>query len=74
MIHITFKAMGTDVEAWCPDDRGQELRDWFEEVEQACSRFRLDSELSLINASSDHSVTLPSSWPRWFVPEIGLVS
>lgn len=58
MIHTSFKAMGTDVEAWCADDSGRQLRDWFEEVEQACSRFRLDSELSLVNAANDHSVIL----------------
>jgi thiamine biosynthesis lipoprotein len=58
MIHTSFKAMGTDVEAWCADDRGRQLRDWFEEVEQACSRFRLDSELSVVNAANDHSVIL----------------
>jgi thiamine biosynthesis lipoprotein len=59
MIHIGFKAMGTDVEAWCAEeDSGQELRCWFEDVEQACSRFRLDSELSLVNASTDHFVVL----------------
>jgi thiamine biosynthesis lipoprotein len=58
MIHTSFNAMGTDVEAWCADDSGQQLRDWFEEVEQACSRFRLDSELSLVNAASDNSVIL----------------
>jgi thiamine biosynthesis lipoprotein len=58
MIHTSFNAMGTDVEAWCIEDSGRQLRDWFEEVEQACSRFRLDSELSLVNAANDHSVIL----------------
>lgn len=49
---FTFPAMGTTVEAWCPDP-GQEvpLRSWFEEVESICSRFRDGSELSKINSS-----------------------
>ncbi len=59
MIHIEFKAMGTDIEAWCPDeDAGRELRVWFEHVEQVCSRFRHDSELSQINRSISPSVEL----------------
>ena len=53
MIHIEFRAMGTVVEAWCPDEAaGQRLQDWFEHVEQLCSRFRDDSELSRINGSN----------------------
>jgi thiamine biosynthesis lipoprotein len=52
MIQITFKAMGTGVEAWCPDEASAAgLRDWFEEVEATCSRFRPDSELTRINNS-----------------------
>jgi len=59
MIHISFRAMGTDVEAWCPGvEAGQQLRGWFEQVEQACSRFRYDSELSQINRSQDQSFAL----------------
>lgn len=59
MIHVRFKAMGTEVEAWCAEENaGQELRCWFEEVEQVCSRFRPDSELSLINKSADASVAV----------------
>lgn len=52
MSHVRFAAMGTTVEAWGTTDDGRRLRAWFEEVEQACSRFRSDSELSLINDSS----------------------
>jgi len=59
MIHIDFRAMGTDVEAWCPDETaGQELRRWFECVEQVCSRFRDDSELSRLNRSTGRVVEL----------------
>lgn len=52
MIHETFPAMGTDIEVWA-DEPGDELavRDWMEEVESVCSRFRPDSELSRINSA-----------------------
>jgi len=43
--------MGTVVEAWVETD-GAGVVDWFEEVEEACSRFRPTSELSSINAST----------------------
>jgi FAD:protein FMN transferase len=58
MILTVFTAMGTGVEAWCPDETAVgRLRDWFEEVESACSRFRPDSELTRINqSSSDRAV------------------
>jgi thiamine biosynthesis lipoprotein len=53
MIHIEFRAMGTVVEAWCPDESaGRLLEDRFEHLEQICSRFRKDSELSGINGSN----------------------
>lgn len=59
MIHVSFKAMGTDVEAWCAEENsGQELRCWFEEVEQVCSRFRHDSELNQVNTSINCSIAL----------------
>lgn len=59
MIHVDFRAMGTEVEAWCPDEAaGQELRCWFEYVEQVCSRFRDDSELSRVNRSTERSIGL----------------
>ncbi|HLF43166.1 MAG TPA: FAD:protein FMN transferase [Acidimicrobiia bacterium] len=59
MIHVTFKAMGTDVEAWCAEENAvRELRCWFEEVEQVCSRFRHDSELSQVNTSTNCSIAL----------------
>ena len=52
MIQVTFRAMGTGVEAWCPDEKSAaELRAWFEDVEAVCSRFRPDSELSRVNRS-----------------------
>ena len=46
---LRFAAMGTDVEAWGTGDTGQQVVDWFERVESVASRFRPDSELSLIN-------------------------
>ncbi|HEY6628379.1 MAG TPA: FAD:protein FMN transferase, partial [Acidimicrobiia bacterium] len=53
MIYIDFRAMGTKVEAWCPNESaGEAVQGWFEEVEQVCSRFREDSELSQINGSN----------------------
>lgn len=53
MIYSPFRAMGTEVEVW-GDRPGQEwmVRDLFEEVEAVCSRFRPESELTLINAGS----------------------
>ncbi|MGH8947695.1 MAG: FAD:protein FMN transferase [Acidimicrobiia bacterium] len=50
MIHVNFPAMGTGIDAWCPDpESAHGLRVWFEEVEAVCSRFRPDSELSRVN-------------------------
>ncbi len=59
MIRLAFKAMGTGVEAWCPDETAAgELRTWFEEVESVCSRFRSDSELTRVNRSTAGTVVL----------------
>jgi thiamine biosynthesis lipoprotein len=59
MIQVDFKAMGTGVEAWCPDETSAAaLRDWFEQVEATCSRFRPDSELSRVNSSPDGEVVI----------------
>lgn len=53
MIYTSFRAMGTEIEAWGDrPDQEAVLRDLFEEVEAVCSRFRPNSELSLINAQS----------------------
>lgn len=50
VIRNAFRAMGTDVVVVSEDDdRGVGVRDWFETVEQVCSRFRVDSELSQLN-------------------------
>ncbi len=59
MIHHTFHAMGTMVEAWFEDD-GEPgmLVDWFESVEEECSRFRPHSTLNRLNDSSDRTVRL----------------
>lgn len=60
MIYSSFRAMGTEVEIWGDrPDQESAVRDLFEEVEAVCSRFRPDSELSLINA--DTSVIHPLS-------------
>jgi FAD:protein FMN transferase len=59
LIHVSFRAMGTNVEAWCPDDAAaKRLGSWFEEVEQVCSRFRSDSELSRVNGSTRCEVSV----------------
>lgn len=51
-----FRAMGTDIELMSsqdlPDQTVREVRDWFEHVEAALSRFRPESELSMLNAAS----------------------
>ncbi|MET0566712.1 MAG: FAD:protein FMN transferase [Acidimicrobiia bacterium] len=61
MIHVTFAAMGTGIDAWCPDpESAAGLRDWFEEVETVCSRFRPDSELSRVNRSAADEVVVSS--------------
>lgn len=49
--------MGTRVEAWTPAEADFEATvDWFEEVEEVCSRFRPHSELSRVNRDSRHRV------------------
>ena len=65
MIDITFPAMGTGIDAWCPDpESAAGLRRWFEEVETVCSRFRPGSELSRMNRSADGQVVVSASSPR----------
>ena len=46
----TFRAMGTNV--WVYGGSADQVASWFEQVEDVCSRFRPDSELSHLNASS----------------------
>jgi thiamine biosynthesis lipoprotein len=59
MIDFGFKAMGTSIEAWSSRHGAREgLRSWFEDVEQACSRFREDSELSQVNRSTGATIEL----------------
>ena len=60
MSSFRFAAMGTDVEVWGCGDRGQEVVDWFEQVESVASRFRPQSELSAINRNEE-SATLSLS-------------
>lgn len=56
MTSISFPAMGTQIEAWgARDETGEELRRFIENVEGTCSRFRPESELSLINSASGSS-------------------
>lgn len=53
-----FSAMGTTIEAWTEiDDAPVSLIDLFELVEDVCSRFRPESELTQINLSDDPQVT-----------------
>lgn len=58
MHKLEFSAMGTQVLVAIDSDEPhigkelEEVRGWFEEWEQALSRFRPDSELSLLNQSS----------------------
>ncbi|MGB8362196.1 MAG: FAD:protein FMN transferase, partial [Acidimicrobiia bacterium] len=57
MRHGEFRAMGTRVEAWTADQAGFEATvEWFDEVEEVCSRFRPNSELSSVNGDSRHRV------------------
>jgi thiamine biosynthesis lipoprotein len=50
VIHGGFRAMGTTVEAWSRDQESFAATvSFFEEAEQAMSRFRLDSDLSVVN-------------------------
>jgi FAD:protein FMN transferase len=59
MIHVAFRAMGTGVDAWCGDTKSADrLRAWFDEVEDVCSRFRPDSELSRMNRSRSGGVVV----------------
>jgi thiamine biosynthesis lipoprotein len=56
----SFRAMGSYV-TWCAEcDSGNELRRWFEEVEQCCSRFRPESELSRLNRDPREEVEISS--------------
>jgi thiamine biosynthesis lipoprotein len=52
VIQTSFPAMGTEIEVWAerPADE-HAVRVWIEEVESVCSRFRADSELSIVNSA-----------------------
>lgn len=59
MNHASFKAMGTTVESWFDGaDNTAAVAAWFEEVEDRCSRFRPDSELSRINRNPSPEIGL----------------
>lgn len=49
MNRFCFAAMGTEVEVWGAGARKDPVVDWFEQVESVASRFRPESELSVIN-------------------------
>jgi len=44
-----FPAMGTQIEVWSDANNDEQVREWFEGVEQVCSRFRSESEVSRLN-------------------------
>lgn len=57
---IGFDAMGTRIEVFGPADlTGAAVRARFLRVEAACSRFRSDSDLSLVNRASGDRVVMP---------------
>lgn len=59
MSHGSFRAMGTTVESWFDAaDNTAAVAAWFEEVEDRCSRFRPDSELSRINRNRSPQIEL----------------
>ncbi len=69
MLKIEFKAMGCHMAAFLDSDRPGALQAlkvvpaWFEEWEQALSRFRPDSELSRLNAAAGAPVAVgPVLW------------
>lgn len=49
MSYHRFSAMGTQIEVWSDTKEVGPVIEWFEQVEQACSRFRPDSDLSRLN-------------------------
>lgn len=56
LTRLGFRAMGTEIELISPLELPEtaltSVRDWFENVEAALSRFRPDSELSMLNATA----------------------
>ena len=58
MTHFEFPAMGTTIEVWSQDGQSQAVREWFEHVEEACSRFRPESDLSRLNRDPSPAVTV----------------
>lgn len=71
-----FRAMGSEMlalvaaESESPPQGLQEVDGWFERWEQCLSRFRLDSELSRLNQTSDQRVRV--SRTLWKVYELAL--
>lgn len=58
MTHFEFPAMGTTIEVWSQDGQSQAVREWFEHVEEACSRFRPESDLSRLNRDPSPAVAV----------------
>lgn len=56
MIERSFDAMGTRIDVWCEQGRAEDgVRELFEQVEAICSRFRPESEISVLN-STRHTI------------------
>jgi len=78
MQQITFRAMGCQMQALLDDDSAEasealdQVPGWFEEWEQALSRFRADSELSRLNARGGQAV--PVSLALWEVVELAFTA
>ncbi|HYN36862.1 MAG TPA: FAD:protein FMN transferase [Actinomycetota bacterium] len=53
-----FRAMGSDVSWWAERDASSDLKILFEEVEECCSRFREESELSRLNRCRARSIVV----------------
>lgn len=58
MTHFEFMAMGTTIEVWSDHSEFQAVHEWFEKVEEACSRFRPGSELSRVNRDPSPAVAV----------------
>lgn len=62
MQRLEFHAMGCEMLAVLDDDSASQLLprvpEWFEEWEQVLSRFRIDSELMLLNRTHEHPVSV----------------
>src|SRR5580765_7480250 len=75
---VEFRAMGSQIMAAVESQDSEaeatlnEVQGWFEEWEQSLSRFREDSELSLLNLSAGSSAPVPVSETLWKVLQLAL--